>query len=82
MISSYYDDLLELIEICLKYNLNNQNSDSESNLNSYRSSLGASSRYDAGNPYTIVNTPHANIVSDILSCILLVSLYILCLQSL
>ena len=63
LISDYYDELLNLLEICLKYSLNN-------NRNSWR--LSISSDYEMDNQLTSINTPHANIVSDILSCILLV----------
>lgn len=70
MISNYYDDLLELIEICLKYNLNYRNS--------YRSSIACEGDYYYDKHQLMMSTsstPHANIVSDILSCILLVGIY-------
>jgi protein melted len=47
IITNYYEELLDLLEICLKYNLNKIEDNK-------------------------TNTPHANIVSDIFSCILLV----------
>lgn len=110
MISNYYDDLLDIIEICLKYSLNNttitsstnsnpsiliKNSNSNSETSEQKSSQNATSiRFiddkttslsnsntqqshttsNNRNAYstTVVSTPaHANIVSDILSCILL-----------
>ncbi len=66
MIGNYYDELLELLEICLKYNLNNRHSYN-------RSSVVGESDTEKLNSY---NTPHANIVSDILSSILLVNNFI------
>ena len=65
MIINYYDDLLELLEICLKYNLNNRNS--------YRNSVVGDYEMDKMATYNNT-TPHANIVSDILSSILLVKI--------
>ncbi len=47
IITNYHEELLDLLEICLKYSLH-KNDDNKT------------------------NTPHANIVSDIFSCILLV----------
>lgn len=70
MITNYYDDLLDLLEICLKYNLNN------GNRNSFRTSQ-LSDYNECGSQTISTNTPHANIVSDILSCILLVNFYLL-----
>ena len=66
MIVNYYDDLLELLEICLKYNLNNRHSYN-------RSSVVGDCDTDKIN--ALNNTPHANIVSDILSSILLASYF-------
>ncbi len=75
MIVNYYEDLLELLQICLKYNLNNSTS-SVSNRQSFRLSTYSENNNntysEAGTKYVYTaNTPHANIVSDILSCILL-----------
>lgn len=81
MISSYYDDLLEIIELCLKYNLNSASTTTtnyqhkSSNQSTHRSSFN--NKYDSDKQQQqlcSINTPHANIVSDILSCILLVSI--------
>lgn len=75
MISNYYTDLLDIIEICMKYSLNN-------NRLSYRpTQMDATGEccYASGSEDTkqafYANTPHANIVSDILSTILLVRIY-------
>ena len=78
MIANYYTDLLDIIEICMKYNLNN-------NRLSFRANTDGPTEFcyggsDDKNCY--VNTPHANIVSDLLSTILLVSLFYNCFKSL
>lgn len=65
MIVNYYDDLLELLEICLKYNLNNRYS--------YTNRSSVVGDCDSDKMNVMNNTPHANIVSDILSSILLVN---------
>ena len=80
MIINYYDDLLDLLEICLKYNLNVVKPGNNSFRNSVISSKDYYYYYEfdpvlntsmslSSNP--VPSTPHANIVSDVLSCILL-----------
>ena len=76
MINKFYDDILDLLEICLKYDLNNNRSNRSSLL--CKSDCSALGNTDGTTITTIgTNTPHANIVSDVLSSILLVSLIFL-----
>ena len=82
MIVNYYDDLLDLIDICLKYNLNcNKVPGSLSFRNSLISTKDYYYYYDydpiMNTSMTLIpgssasnNTPHANILSDIFSCLL------------
>jgi protein melted len=63
MIANYYIDLLDIIEICMKYNLNN-------NRFSFRSN-NSDDKQQQQQQQQFITTPHANIVSDILSAILL-----------
>jgi hypothetical protein len=77
MINKFYDDILDLLEICLKYDLNNNRSNRSSSI--YKNDCGATDNEPNDDTTTATigaNTPHANIVSDVLSSILLVS-YIL-----
>lgn len=62
-ISEYYNELLDLIEICVKYNLSYETP------SSYSSS--SCILFEQEHTKKITNTPHANIVSDIFSCILM-----------
>jgi len=81
MIANYYTDLLEIIEICMKYSLSNnrlsfRQANNENNTGVVAAADTVSSCIYSGVDMDcskqVVNTPHANIVSDILSTILLV----------
>jgi hypothetical protein len=75
LILNYYEDLLDLLEICLKYNLNSaamNHLNSTSIRNSKRLSVASDLHGLSPCPNSSGSTAHANIVSDILSCILLV----------
>ena len=78
MIANYYTDLLDIIEICMKYSLSNNrlsfrqtNNENSAGIDGVSSCIYSGVDSDCNKQ--VVNTPHANIVSDILSTILLVS---------
>jgi hypothetical protein len=69
MLCNYYDDLLELLEICLKYNLGK----SKSTKSRFCSNSDESDSVNGSKKTANINsTPHSNIVSDVMNCILLV----------
>jgi hypothetical protein len=71
IIFNYYNDLLDLLKICLKYNLNNSNRFSK-NLPLDLSLSMSDTNNNTNHSSSQTNTPHANIISDIFSSILLV----------